>query len=108
MDMKTLTFAVVVSSLALALTGCADLQNQAQGFMPGTQAQGTQVAQYEGGQPVQYIQGTAKSATSYQANNSTQQGESSFMSDMVKSATDTLKSEASSTVRSSVRGMFSR
>lgn len=76
--------------------------------MPGTQQQGTQVAQYEGGQPVQYIQGTAKPATSYQANNTTQQGESSFMGDMVKSATDSLKSEASSTVRSTVRGMFSR
>lgn len=109
MDMKTLTFAVVVSSLALALTGCADLQNQAQGFMPGTQQQGSQVAQYEGGQQVQYIKGTGQSAnTSYQANNAGSGQESSFMGDMVKSATDTLKSEASSTVRSTVRGMFSR
>lgn len=107
MDMKTTLTALIASSLALALTGCADLAQQANGYLPG--AQNTpQVAQYEGGQPVQYIQGTAKPATSYQANNTSNQQESSFMGDMVKSATDTLKSEASSTVRSTVRGMFSR
>lgn len=106
--MKTTLTALIASSLALALTGCADLAQQANGYLPG--AQNTpQVAQYEGGQQVQYIKGNAQPAnTSYQANNTSNQQESSFMGDMVKSATDTLKSEASSTVRSTVRGMFSR
>ena len=95
--------------MSLALTGCADLQSQASGYLPGASSQ-TQAVVMEGGQQVQYIPGTGRTAnTSYQANTSNgQSGESSFVGDMMKSATDTLKSEASSTVRSTVRGMFSR
>ena len=106
---RAISFAATLT--ILSLTGCADLQQQASGYMPSSQpAQANQVA-YEGGQPVQFIPGNAKtSTTSYQANNSgsTNTQESSFMGDMVKSATDTMKSEASSTVRSTVRGLFSR
>ena len=109
--MKRVIFALSSITFSLALTGCADLQNQASGYLPGASSQPQAVAM-EGGQQVQYIPGTGTGRTantSYQANTSNgQSGESSFVGDMMKSATDTLKSEASSTVRSTVRGMFSR
>jgi hypothetical protein len=110
--MKRVIFALSSISLSLALTGCADLQNQAGSYLPGASSQQPQAVAMEGGQQVQYIPGTGTGRTantSYQANTSNgQSGESSFVGDMMKSATDTLKSEASSTVRSTVRGMFSR
>lgn len=106
---RAISFAA--SLTILSLTGCADLQQQASSYMPGSQPTQPTVASYEGGQQVQFIPGNAKATnTSYQANNTNSSGqqESSFMGDMVKSATDTMKSEASSTVRSTVRGLFSR
>lgn len=106
---RAISFAAIITTLSL--TGCADLQQQASAYMPGSQQAQPAVASYEGGQQVQFIPGNARStATSYQANNTNASGQqdSSFMGDMVKSATDTMKSEASSTVRSSVRGLFSR
>ncbi|WP_122286855.1 hypothetical protein [Pseudomonas syringae group genomosp. 3] len=110
---RAISFAAIITTLSL--TGCADLQKQASGYMPGSQPAQPAVASYEGGQQVQFIPGNAKNTntntnTSYQANNTNASGqqESSFMGDMVKSATDTMKSEASSTVRSTVRGLFSR
>jgi hypothetical protein len=108
MKRANLAFSSIV--LSLALGGCADLQSQAGSYLPGASSQQPQAVAMEGGQQVQYIPGTGKTAnTSYQANNTgSQNGESSFVGDMMKSATDTLKSEASSTVRSTVRGMFSR
>ncbi|MBJ2280180.1 hypothetical protein JFT58_18035 [Pseudomonas sp. MF6767] len=106
---RAISFAATLT--ILSLTGCADLQQQASGYMPGSQPAQPTVASYEGGQQVQFIPGNAKTTnTSYQAANTNASGqqESSFMGDMVKSATDTMKSEASSTVRSTVRGLFSR
>lgn len=110
MDMKrAISFAAVAT--ILSLTGCADLQKQASSYMPGSQPAQPTTASYEGGQQVQFIPGNAKSTTtSYQANstNASGQQETSFMGDMMKSATDSVKSEATSTVRSTVRGLFSR
>ncbi|WP_147473272.1 hypothetical protein [Pseudomonas coronafaciens] len=107
---RSLSFAAIV--VVASLSGCADLQQQASGYLPSSQPSQPQVASYEGGQQVQFIPGNAKASTSYQATTNTGTGtgqqESSFMGDMMKSATDTVKSEASSTVRSTVRGLFSR
>ncbi|MEQ4189693.1 hypothetical protein ABNM11_13505 [Pseudomonas syringae] len=107
---RSLSLAAIV--VVASLSGCADLQKQASAYMPGSQPSQPQVASYEGGQQVQFIPGNAKASTSYQATTNTGTGngqqESSFMGDMMKSATDTVKSEASSTVRSTVRGLFSR
>jgi len=106
---RAISFAAIITTLSL--TGCADLQQQASSYLPGSQPAQPTTAGYEGGQQVQFIPGNAKTtSTSYQANNTNASGQqdSSFMGDMVKSATDTMKSEASSTVRSTVRGLFSR
>ncbi|WP_147463122.1 hypothetical protein [Pseudomonas savastanoi] len=107
---RSLSLAAIV--VVASLSGCADLQKQASGYLPSSQPSQPQVASYEGGQQVQFIPGNAKASTSYQATTNTGTGtgqqESSFMGDMMKSATDTVKSEASSTVRSTVRGLFSR
>ncbi|KTB91559.1 hypothetical protein AO073_01415 [Pseudomonas syringae ICMP 11293] len=105
---RSLSLFAVVS--ILSLTGCADLQQQASAYMPGSQPAQATTAGYEGGQQVQFIPGNAKATnTSYQANNAggTQQ-DSGFMGDMMKTATDSVKSEAGSSVRSAVRGLFSR
>ncbi|RMO65451.1 hypothetical protein ALQ37_200228 [Pseudomonas syringae pv. aptata] len=107
---RAVSFAVVAT--ILTLTGCADLQKQAGAYMPGSQPAQPTTASYEGGQQVQFIPGNAKATnTSYQANNTSTangQQDSSFIGDMMKTATDSVKSEAGSTVRSTVRGLFSR
>ncbi|ARA80353.1 MULTISPECIES: hypothetical protein [Pseudomonas syringae group] len=106
---RAFSFAAIVTTLSL--TGCADLQQQASSYMPGSQPAQPTTAGYEGGQQVQFIPGNAKtSTTSYQANNTNASGQqdSSFMGDMMKTATDSVKSEAGSSVRSVVRGLFSR
>ena len=99
----------VAITLSLSLSGCADLQNQASSYMPGATSQPASTVVMEGGQKVQYIPGTGQN-TMASTNNGTNQNaeESSFLGDMVKSATDSVKSEATSGVRSAVRGMFSR
>ena len=104
MDMKrAISFAAI--TLTLSLSGCADMQKQASAYMPGATSQPVAM---EGGQKVQYIPGTGQNnvATNSGTNQNTE--ESSFLGDMVKSATDSVKSEATSGVRSAVRGMFSR
>lgn len=108
MDMKrAISFAAI--TLSLSLSGCADLQNQASGYLPGATAQPASTVAMEGGQKVQYIPGTGQNRVAT-TNSGTNQNteESSFLGDMVKSATDSVKSEATSSVRSAVRGMFSR
>lgn len=110
---RAISFAAV--AIVMSLTGCADMQKQASGYLPGSSSQQPAQVAVEGGQPVQYIPGTGtgksvtttRAGTSYQASTSNGE-ESSFMGDMVKSATDSLKSEATSGVRSTVRGLFSR
>ena len=85
------------------------MQKQASAYMPGasTQPAASTVAM-EGGQKVQYIPGTGQNSVATNSGTNQNEEESSFLGDMVKSATDSVKSEATSGVRSAVRGMFSR
>ena len=104
---RAISFAAI--TLTLILSGCADMQKQASAYMPGATSQpAASTVAMEGGQKVQYIPGTGQNnvATNSGTNQNTE--ESSFLGDMVKSATDSVKSEATSGVRSAVRGMFSR
>ncbi|WP_338580204.1 hypothetical protein [Pseudomonas sp. ML2-2023-6] len=98
----------VAITFSLSLSGCADLQNQASGYLPGATAQPASTVAMEGGQKVQYIPGTGQNSVATNAGTNQNEEESSFLGDMVKSATDSVKSEATSGVRSAVRGMFSR
>lgn len=94
-------------AMTLALTGCAELQ-QASGLVPASQPQAQpQAMANQGTQQVQ----PANTAVTTQAPANNQVAaasaeESSFVGDMVKAAGDTVKSEASSTVRSTIRGIF--
>ena len=108
MDMKrAISFAAI--TLILSLSGCADMQKQASAYMPGATSQpaASSVAM-EGGQKVQYIPGTGQNSVATNSGTNQNTEESSFLGDIVKSATDSVKSEATSGVRSAVRGMFSR
>ena len=107
MDMKR-AISFVAITLSLSLSGCADLQNQASGYLPGATAQPASTVAMEGGQKVQYIPGTGQNSVATNSGTNQNTEESSFLGDMVKSATDSVKSEATSGVRSAVRGMFSR
>ena len=99
----------VAITLSLSLSGCADLQNQASGYLPGATSQpAASTVAMEGGQKVQYIPGTGQNSVATNSGTNQNEEESSFLGDMVKSATDSVKSEATSGVRSAVRGMFSR
>ena len=108
MDMKrAISFAAI--TLTLSLSGCADMQKQASAYMPGATSQpAASTVAMEGGQKVQYIPGTGQNSVATNSGTSQNEEESSFLGDMVKSATDSVKSEATSGVRSAVRGMFSR
>ena len=105
---RSLSLAAI--TVILSLTGCADMQKQASAYIPGATSQpAASTVAMEGGQKVQYIPGTGQNSVAT-TNSGTNQNteESSFLGDMVKSATDSVKSEATSSVRSAVRGMFSR
>ena len=105
---RSLSLAAI--TVILSLTGCADMQKQASAYIPGATSQpAASTVAMEGGQKVQYIPGTGQNSVAT-TNSGTNQNteESSFLGDMVKSATDSVKSEATSGVRSAVRGMFSR
>lgn len=102
--MKQVVMAVSVGLGLLALTGCAELQQQGGGFL-SQQNQPQQVAM-EGGQPVQTLGSSRSQGSSVRG--STDQGESSFVSDMAKEATGTLKNEVSSSIRSAIRGALGR
>ena len=108
MDMKrAISFAAI--TLTLSLSGCADMQKQASAYMPGATSQpAASTVAMEGGQKVQYIPGTGQNSVATNSGTNQNTEESSFLGDMVKSATDSVKSEATSGVRSAVRGMFSR
>ena len=108
MDMKR-AISFVAITLTLSLSGCADMQKQASAYMPGATSQpAASTVAMEGGQKVQYIPGTGQNSVATNSGTSQSEEESSFLGDMVKSATDSVKSEATSGVRSAVRGMFSR
>lgn len=105
---RSLSLAAI--TVILSLTGCADMQKQASAYIPGATSQpAASTVAMEGGQKVQYIPGTGQNSVAT-TNSGTNQNteESSFLGDIVKSATDSVKSEATSGVRSAVRGMFSR
>ena len=109
MDMKR-SLSLAAITVILSLTGCADMQKQASAYIPGATSQpAASTVAMEGGQKVQYIPGTGQNSVAT-TNSGTNQNteESSFLGDIVKSATDSVKSEATSGVRSAVRGMFSR
>jgi hypothetical protein len=112
--MKRAILMVCAAGLAVSMFGCADLQKQASGYLPaggGSAQNQPQAVAVEGGQPVQFIPGTGTGRTSTQATNyqaNATKEEPSFMGDLMKTATDSVKSEAGSTVRSTVRGLFSR
>lgn len=104
---RAISFAAI--TLTLSLSGCADMQKQASAYMPGATSQpAASTVAMEGGQKVQYIPGTGQNSVATNAGTNQNEEESSFLGDMVKSATDSVKSEATSGVRSAVRGMFSR
>ena len=85
------------------------MQKQASAYMPGATSQpAASTVAMEGGQKVQYIPGTGQNSVATNSGTNQNEEESSFLGDMVKSATDSVKSEATSGVRSAVRGMFSR
>ena len=108
MDMKR-AISFVAITLTLSLSGCADMQKQASAYMPGATSQpAASTVAMEGGQKVQYIPGTGQNSVATNSGTNQNEEESSFLGDMVKSATDSVKSEATSGVRSAVRGMFSR
>jgi len=105
---RSLSLAAI--TVILSLTGCADMQKQASAYIPGATSQpAASTVAMEGGQKVQYIPGTGQNSVAT-TNSGTNQNteESSFLGDIMKSATDSVKSEATSGVRSAVRGMFSR
>ncbi|WP_339414746.1 hypothetical protein [Pseudomonas sp. RL_105y_Pfl1_103] len=102
MKQAVMTVAVLGFSM-LGLTGCAELQKQAGAFLPQQSQQQTAV---EGGQPVQTL-GTSQSNPGA-PRNAVAQEDSSIMSDMTKEATSTLKNEVGSSIRSAIRGVFSR
>lgn len=109
MDMKR-SLSLAAITVILSLTGCADMQKQASAYIPGATSQpAASTVAMEGGQKVQYIPGTGQNSVAT-TNSGTNQNteESSFLGDIMKSATDSVKSEATSGVRSAVRGMFSR
>ena len=104
---RAISFAAI--TLTLSLSGCADMQKQASAYMPGATSQpAASTVAMEGGQKVQYIPGTGQNSVATNSGTNQNEEESSFLGDMVKSATDSVKSEATSGVRSAVRGMFSR
>ena len=105
---RSLSLAAI--TVILSLTGCADMQKQASAYIPGATSQpAASTVAMEGGQKVQYIPGTGQNSVATTNSGTSQNSEeSSFLGDMVKSATDSVKSEATSGVRSAVRGMFSR
>lgn len=96
--MKQAVMALVLGCGVAGISGCAEMQQQA-GSLLGQPAQPQQVAM-EGGQAVQTLGGVQSSAVA-------QEG-SSMASDMTKEAASTLKNEVSSSIRSAIRGAFSR
>lgn len=102
--MKQAVMALVLGCGVAGVTGCAEMQQQA-GSLLGQPAQPQQVAM-EGGQPVQTLGGGQSSQGTVQ--NAVAQEGSSMASDMTKEAASTLKNEVSSSIRSAIRGAFSR
>lgn len=103
--MKQTVMTLLTAVGLVTLGGCAELQQQAGAFLP-QQNQPQQAVATEGGQQVQTL-GTAQSNQGTTQNTVAQEG-SSMVSDMTKEATSTLKNEVSSSIRSAIRGAFSR
>lgn len=101
--MKQAVMALALGYGVAGMTGCAELQQQAGSFLPQQEQQQTGT---EGGQPVQTL-GVAQNNQASSQNAVAQEG-SSVVSDVTKEATSTLKNEVSSSIRSAIRGAFSR
>ena len=102
--MKQAVMALVLGCGVAGINGCAEMQQQA-GSLMAQPAQPQQIAM-EGGQPVQTLGGSQSSQGTVQ--NAVAQEGSSMASDMTKEAASTLKNEVSSSIRSAIRGAFSR
>lgn len=102
--MKQVVMALVVGFGVASMTGCADMQQQAGSFL-GQSNQAPQAA-VEGGQPVQTLGGGQSNQGTVQ--NAVAQEGSSMASDMAKEAASTMKDEVSSSIKSAIRGVFSR
>ncbi|WP_065946907.1 hypothetical protein [Pseudomonas sp. 1 R 17] len=100
--MKQAVMAVVLGFGVAGMTGCAELQQQAGAFLPQQQ----QAVGTEGGQTVKTL--GAPQSNQGSAQNTVAQEGSSVVSDMTKEASSTLKNEVSSSIRSAIRGAFSR
>lgn len=100
--MKQVVMAVALGVGIVGVTGCAELQQQAGVLFPQQQ----QSVQTEGGQPVQAL-GASQSNQGSVQKTVVQEG-SSVVSDVTKEAAGTLKNEVSSSIRSAIRGAFSR
>ncbi|MFL1500580.1 hypothetical protein ACI77N_05120 [Pseudomonas sp. S191] len=101
--MKQVVTVLVVGASVVLMAGCAEIQRQAGAFLP---QQDRQQIGTEGGQPVQTL-GTGHSNQGSAQNAVAQEG-SSVVSDVTKEAAGTLKNEVSSSIRSAIRGAFSR
>lgn len=99
--MKQIAMVVALGLGIVGITGCAELQQQVGTFLPQQQQSGT-----EGGQAVQTL-GAGRSNQGSAQNAVAQEG-SSVVSDVTKEAAGTLKNEVSSSIRSAIRGAFSR
>ncbi len=89
--MKQNVLAVILAFSAVALVGCAGMQQQLAGIQ----------------QPAQQAPQANVNATNGQAQAATQQQqpqESIFLGDLIKTATETIGSEAKSAVRSTIQG----
>lgn len=100
--MKQAVMAVALGIGVSGMVGCAELQQQAGAFLPQQQ----QALSTEGGQTVKTL-GVPQSNQGPAQNTVAQEG-SSVVSDMTKEASSTLQNEVSSSIRSAIRGAFSR
>ncbi|MQU54005.1 hypothetical protein [Pseudomonas sp. FSL R10-1339] len=88
--MKQRVMSVLLGLGVVGLTGCAELQQQAGSLLP---------------QQNQSNAGSVTSTTGTAQQTDADEG-SSFLEDMVKEASNTAKSQVSSSIRSTIRGAF--
>ncbi|MBW9242143.1 hypothetical protein [Pseudomonas paracarnis] len=88
--MKQIVMSVLLGLGVVGMTGCAELQQQAGSLLP---------QQNQSNASVTSTTGTAQQTVADEG--------SSFLGDMVKEASNTAKSQVSSSIRSTIRGAFS-
>lgn len=87
--MKQTVMSVLLGLGVVGMTGCAELQQQAGSLLPQNQSNAS----------VTSTTGTAQQTVADEG--------SSFLGDKVKEASNTAKSQVSSSIRSTIRGAFS-